>query len=99
MVLRVSDPPRKLRIRIARANNTSYLAETDGEVIGLSQVLDTEIRGLTDGADPPTTIVGLAHTGGASGHSSYAAGFSFQVTKGNYWKVTNCSIVFWLPES
>ena len=99
MGLRISDPPRKLRARIARANNTSYLAETDGEVEAQCSTENVELQGFTDNLDPPATKIASSNTGTSAAHITNAGTITFQVIKGDYWKVINATTVFWLPEN
>jgi hypothetical protein len=74
----------------SKANNTNYLAASDGIVCAWRNegTSDTS-QGLTDGSNPPTTVR-IQDTGSK-------ASITFPVKKGNYWKVTNISTVYWLP--
>lgn len=75
-----------------KSNNTSYLAASDGFVVGYgSRVTDQYC--YTDSSNPPTSIkfANDAENGYGGG------GFMFPVIKGNYWKVTGATAVFWLP--
>ena len=95
MGLKVNPPPKFLCAWEAKANNTSYLAETDGFVTATTETQLVAIVGLTDGDDPPTTtrIVNMYY-GGEAGR---VAGIFMPVKRGDYWKVTNANVVWWIP--
>lgn len=98
-MISISPPIRKLGVRVSKSNDTSYLAETDGEVNAVASASQSQqIRGYSDSNNPPTTELDRSTTGTASSHGTYDAAVGFQVVKGNYWKVTGASTVFWLPE-
>ena len=76
---------------VAKANNTVYLAETDGFVMGQTTGIGTA-EGLTDSSNPPTTSVSYGTSGNGNGN------VMFPVRKGDYWKVTGCDkSVWWIP--
>lgn len=76
------------------ANNTAYLAATDGFVIAKCNATGNLI-GLTDAANPPTTMVVDQYASGSQ------ATIVYPVKKGNYWKVTGATgtgaFVYWIP--
>jgi len=86
---RATQPNRRFGAWLARANNTVYQAATDGEVdaYGLNIV-----EGLTDGANPPVTTRQLQ-----SRTAPDEAALTMSVRKGDYWKVTGCTVIFWIP--
>lgn len=99
----ISGSIRKKRAWQVKAIDTSYLAESDGDVIGLMQNCDadTKIEGYTDSSNPPTTERGAAKSSstGVTGDES----FTMPVIKGDYWKVADVGtsgtfVVFWIPE-
>jgi hypothetical protein len=75
---------------------TSYLAASNGFVV-VYTTANTQIKGYTDAANPPTTLRcqdqgDTAGTGGAN--------FTMPVIKGQYWEVTESaatSTIFWMP--
>lgn len=99
-MISISNPIRKLRTRIAKVVNTSYLAESDG-VVNVKKInapdTDADMRGLTDGANPPTTVMACC-----SAIVAQLTDMSIEMTviKGDYWKVTATSPdnIWWLPE-
>lgn len=70
----------------SKSNNTSYQAATDGFVLVAAAASESPY-GYTDGSNPPTTqrIIG------------YFSGFCMPVRKGDWWKVTGATTVYWLP--
>jgi hypothetical protein len=78
-----------------KANNTVYLAETDGFVLAWTGA--AIVRGFTDGNNPPTTE--RISSGNATGANSF--GITMPVRKGDYWKVTGAGFgigeVYWIP--
>lgn len=95
MGLQVSSPIRRYRAWQVRANNTSYLALTDGVVHAIADGVAVSVEGFTDAADPPTTKRSL----GSYNDPTYEGdGITMCVRKGDYWKVTGADPVFWLPE-
>lgn len=78
---------------VSQSNNTVYQASTDGFVIAYNSAGATEVIGLTDGNNPPTTKrIGITSPGGG-----YPSGITMPVRKGDYWKVTGADVVYWLP--
>ena len=75
----------------SKSNDTSYLAASDGFVL-MSSLTDTQICGYTDSNNPPTTL--RIRSGGANMGTDAQM---MPVKKGNRWKVTGASIVYWLP--
>ncbi len=76
------------------ANNTVYQATADGFVLGYSAVgQNLKLTGFTDAGTPPTAIVQLARVDNADA----IINLMFPVKKSDYWKVTGCSKVSWLP--
>lgn len=69
------------------ADTASHLAYGDGFVLARSGVgTSADIRGYTDSADPPTTL--MAGNSHYEGTQSTVSSFSMPVRKGDYWKVT-----------
>lgn len=65
-----------------KSNNVSYQASTDGFVVGWGT---SDIDGYTDTSNSPTTQrVGNAGT------------ICMPVKRGNYWKITGASAVYWI---
>ncbi len=95
MGLQVSSPIRRYRAWQARANNTSYFAETDGIVHAWDATTIIDIKGFTDNVDPPVTQRAY---GGFNDVSGGGDGITMCVRKGDYWKVTGAVTVWWLPE-
>jgi len=65
----------------------SYLAPTDGFVLAYGNAGNT--IGLTDSSNPPTTIRVF------SASSTYSS-ITLPVRKGDYWKVSNATTIYWL---
>jgi len=76
---------------LGRANNTVYTALEDGMVHAIASGEGVDLIGLTDGANPPTTIRQRA-TPAAQDYVS----ISFGVRRGDYWKVTGATTVYLL---
>ena len=77
----------------SKSNNTAYLAATDGFVISPNATQSAK-AGYSDGNNPPTTLRAQS----PYGVGVYdAASMMFPVRKGDYYKVTGCTIVYWLP--
>ena len=82
-----------------KANDTSYLAETDGFVVGWGDNLNGYL--YTDASNPPTTARWQCVTGGGA----YSYSFFSPVKKGQYWKADFTQVptaeygisVFWIP--
>jgi hypothetical protein len=78
----------------ARANNTVYLAATDGFVVGSTFAAGVNCRVLTDGSNPPTTV----RASMSQSTNAPSGSFTFcPVRKNDYWKAENCSTVYWMP--
>jgi hypothetical protein len=78
----------------SKSNNTVYQAATDGFVVALNNQYAGEIKGYTDGSNPPTTqrAWSSANNGGDTGRD-----ITMPVRKGDYWKVTGGTTIYWLP--
>ena len=87
--------------------NTTYLAQTDGEVHALLWITSGNgygyLKGYTDGSNPPTTMrAATLEEEEAPGRIKRSIRFS--VRKGDYWKVDmyapggGIKKVYWLPE-
>lgn len=76
-----------------KSNNTKYQADTDGFVCAWSNSAGGTCKGFTDAADPPTT----QRAGNFGDAGAYNHGVTFPVKKGDWWKVTGASTIFWLP--
>lgn len=76
------------------SNNTVYQAATDGFVTAYDTVGTggSTVEGFSDGSNPPTTKI--ARSAGPTGTT---LGIMMPVKKGNYWKVTGASVVYWTP--
>lgn len=75
---------------VALATDTVYLAATDGFAcmnVSLSQSV-----GYTDSSNPPTTARAHAAVGGSADSA-----ITMPVRKGDYWKITNGSGIYWIP--
>lgn len=80
------------------ANNTAYLAATDGFVVGYGTTTDGNsgsVYGYTDASNPPTTVRW-------GNQSTVLCAICMPVKKGNYWKVvfsgtTMSAILAWIP--
>jgi hypothetical protein len=71
--------------------NTSYLAATDGFVVGYSDGSNGLIKGYTNGSNPPTT---------QRWGQSYTTSICMPVKKSDYWKITisaGTPTIFWIP--
>ena len=79
---------KKLGAWTTLANNTVYQASTDGFVCAYG-VGDVTVQGLTEGSNPPTIIRQQAH--------SDPPALTMLVKKNDYWKVTGCNAIFWIP--
>ena len=84
----------------AVGNNTVYYAATDGFVLAYNSAAEVsgyDLRGYSDGGNPPGTVrsicVGYNAYTSTTGYYSIA----FPVRKSDYWKVTGCGPVYWLP--
>ena len=81
-------------------DNTVYYAVTDGFVLGYNEVAGAsgyDLRGYSDGGNPPGTLRSIC-----TGYNAYTStngyySIAFPVRKGDYWKVTDCVPVYWLP--
>lgn len=69
-------------------HSTAYLAATDGFVTAYVTT-GSKVVGLTDAANPPTTIRTHAQTDND--------GICMPVKKGDYWKVNDAGFIFWIP--
>jgi len=80
---------------VSRSNNTVYQASTDGIACGVAEnVSYPQVRGMSDGSNPPTTIRMVTNHYGSSG--AYSGG-CLPVKQGHYWKITGATYVYWLP--
>lgn len=90
-----------------KAIDTSHLAATDGFVVATIYGTDVlgYITGLSDAANPPTTVRCYASAGYVvAGSNMYRNSFTLPVKKGDYYKVTltnvigSCdTIINWIP--
>ncbi len=87
----VSTPTKILGDWLARVDNTVYQAPSDGFVHGVG-VIDNLATGYTTGVNPPVT---MRMTSGP--HNTVRFGVTFAVRKNDYWEVTGCGIVWWIP--
>jgi hypothetical protein len=73
----------------ALIHDTVYLAPTDGFVnVKMTATNKAYIQAYTDGSNPPTTMLTRAwDTYPYSSPNTLNNGLSFQVTKGDYWKI------------
>ena len=78
---------------VAKSNNTTYLASTDGFAIGEALSGASEVDGFTDSSNPPTTRrTSNWTTNGTRGS------ITMPVRKGDYWKITGADqYVYWIP--
>ena len=77
----------------SKSNNTIYQASTDGFVIMQASALGAYIYGYTDSSSSPTTVIIQNWVNVEQG----ARSLMFPVKKDDYWKVTGCSAVLWIP--
>ncbi len=79
---------------MAFANNTSYLAATDGFVCAYAST-DSPVQGYTDGSNPPTTQL----VGGiiANDWHTRTGSVTMPVKKGDYWKILGSTKIHWIP--
>jgi len=77
-----------------KSSNTVYQAESDGFVLAYSAV-GSELKILTDGSNPPTTV--RQHHYHSNGAGAWHISAVCPVRKGDYWKVESASSVYWLP--
>lgn len=83
---------------LSRSNNTVYPAATDGFVNAFNpSELILDIKGLTDGSNPPTTVRMHSQLNSFSIGVSNGGSIMFPVKKGDYWKVTGAATVYWIP--
>jgi hypothetical protein len=80
-------------------NVTTYLAQSDGEVIWMTQVnSNADIGGYVGTSSPPTTRIEYTYN---SGLSARWDGKHFHVAEGEYWKITQTgsspSAIYWRP--
>ncbi len=81
---------------VSKSNDTTYQASTDGYVCGFTTESDSnEIKGYTDDSTPPTEQRCYNSFKGAG--STKASGITMPVKRGDYWKVTGASTVWWIP--
>lgn len=79
---------------VSRSFGTAYQAATDGFVVAHLVGATDEMRGLTDGSNPPTTIRCKSEATEGS--------ITMPVKAGDWWKVTKSAgagAVFWIPLS
>jgi hypothetical protein len=70
----------------SKSNNTVYQAATDGFVVNPTAGSESP-KGYTDASNPPTTQMAIG----------YFSSFVMPVRKGDYWKVTGTTSVYWIP--
>ena len=81
----------------AVSNNTVYQATTDGFVLATTGAVHTgSVLGYTDSSNPPTTLRLRQQFDNADNYTGYCA-ITMPVRKGDYWKVTGASTVYWIP--
>ena len=78
----------------SKNNNEVYLASTDGFVCAYANGGGNLPAGFTDTSNPPTTQRTVSYSPGGE---SLSAGITMPVKKGEYWKVTGCVTVYWIP--
>ena len=76
----------------SKSNSTVYKAASDGFVCVINTALNTYVRGYTDGNNPPVTMRAWESTW----YAAYAS-FMMPVRKGDYWRVTGATTVYWIP--
>lgn len=75
-----------------KSDSVSYLAASDGFVCAIDTNLNTYLKGYTDGSNPPTTL-----RQSVSSYYSNPSSFMMPVKKGDYWKVTGATTIYWIP--
>lgn len=79
----------------SKSNDTSYLAATDGFVLAYSALGNQpHVVGYTDGNNPAATVRTRSFI--QLNNPCYAT-ITMPVRKGDYWKVTGATVVWWLP--
>jgi hypothetical protein len=78
---------------VTKANNTVYQALTDGFVIALTSGVIGDMQVVTDSSNPPTT------TRGYFAPDDFTGSVCVPVRKGDYWKATSATTVYWLGKS
>lgn len=86
----------------AKSNNTVYQAATDGFVVAYARGdAAASCKGLTDSANPPTTVIAWDALGSTDGTET--SSIMFPVKKDDYWKIEATGIttisVQWIPLS
>jgi hypothetical protein len=89
---------RELGYCVAKSDNTPYLAITDGVVEAYVGEGPHDIIGFTDANNPPTTQK-QRHKDWGDDASDSIGSISMEVKKGNYWKTTGASTVYWTSKS
>lgn len=80
---------------VSKSNNTEYAVTTDGTVVASStDVVTSPLIGLTDSSSPPTTQRQYYSEGAADG---VQCSLTMPVKKGDNWKVTGATTVYWIP--
>lgn len=81
----------------SKLNSTIYQAATDGRVHAYSALAaHAQVIGYTDGSTPPTTVRTRNYIQLGASNPCYA-NLAMDVRKGDYWKVTGASVVWWIP--
>jgi len=91
MGARVTTPMFNFGLWVAKSSDTIYYAESPGFVCAYGATDSNNIYGLTDSSNPPTTyrlkdLIDIIHCGD----------ITMPVRKGDYWKVTNAILVYWI---
>ncbi len=83
----------------SKSNNTVYQAATDGFVCATALAdTRTDVIGLTDGSNPPTTRRAVdGDIPNNEGDKRRPRSITFPVRKNDYWKVTGADAVYWIP--
>lgn len=91
MGARVTTPIFNFGLWVAKSNDTVYYAESPGFVCAYGGGGITNVYGYTDSSNPPTTYRVK------DGINDFHYGdITMPVRKGDYWKVTGASSVYWI---
>lgn len=81
-----------------KSGNVSYLALTDGFVVAFTAEGAYDLIGYTDASDPPTTVRAHCKDWGDDASDSQGC-ITMPVRKGDYWKTTGASTIWWISLS
>lgn len=85
----INAAPKQIKTMELKSADTVYHALSDGYVVAYHSTAEQFI-GYIGSANPPTYALQKEY--GSNGGS-----MSYPVKKGNYWKVTTASVIYWIP--